>query len=128
RNISALRRLSRSIPITAGSRRGSARSNACRTAAWSALPSAARRFRSSTRRAAVRCARRCSTEASMAEVSLLNATKRYGDVAAIDNVTLTIADGEFVVLLGPTGAGKTTTLRMIAGLEPLDAGSVRIGG
>jgi multiple sugar transport system ATP-binding protein len=64
----------------------------------------------------------------MAEVSLLNATKRYGEVAAIDNVTLTIADGEFVVLLGPTGAGKTTTLRMIAGLEPLDAGSVRIGG
>ncbi|HVY98472.1 MAG TPA: ABC transporter ATP-binding protein [Dongiaceae bacterium] len=64
----------------------------------------------------------------MAEVSLLNATKRFGDVTAVDNVSLTIADGEFVVLLGPTGAGKTTTLRLIAGLEPLDAGSVRIAG
>jgi multiple sugar transport system ATP-binding protein len=64
----------------------------------------------------------------MAEVSLLNATKRFGQATAVDNLTLTIADGEFVVLLGPTGAGKTTTLRLIAGLEQLDAGSVRIGG
>ena len=42
--------------------------------------------------------------------------------------TLDIADGEFVVLLGPTGAGKTTTLRLVAGLETPDAGSVCIGG
>jgi len=64
----------------------------------------------------------------MAEVSLLNATKRFGQATAVDNISLTIADGEFVALLGPTCAGKTTILRLIAGLEPLDAGSVRIGG
>jgi multiple sugar transport system ATP-binding protein len=67
-------------------------------------------------------------EATMAEVALINATKRFGDVTAVGDVSLTIADGEFVVLLGPTGAGKTTTLRLIAGLETLDSGSVRIGG
>ena len=64
----------------------------------------------------------------MAEVALINATKRFGDTTAISDVSLTIADGEFVVLLGPTGAGKTTTLRVIAGLETLDGGTVRIGG
>jgi len=64
----------------------------------------------------------------MAEVVLRNATKKFGGVTAVADVSLTIADGEFVVLLGPTGAGKTTTLRMIAGLEPLDAGSVKIAG
>ena len=47
---------------------------------------------------------------------------------ALDDLTLTIADGEFFVLLGPTGAGKTTTLRLIAGLEKPDAGHVSIGG
>jgi multiple sugar transport system ATP-binding protein len=67
-------------------------------------------------------------EAPMAEVSLVNATKRFGQTTAVDDISLAIADGEFVVLLGPTGAGKTTTLRLIAGLEPLDAGAVRIGG
>jgi multiple sugar transport system ATP-binding protein len=64
----------------------------------------------------------------MAEVALINATKRFGDTTAIGDVSLTIADGEFIVLLGPTGAGKTTTLRVIAGLETLDGGAVRIGG
>jgi multiple sugar transport system ATP-binding protein len=67
-------------------------------------------------------------ESSMAEVALVNATKRFGAVTAIGDVSLTIADGEFVVLLGPTGAGKTTTLRVIAGLETLEEGTVRIGG
>ena len=47
---------------------------------------------------------------------------------AVADLSLTIADGEFVVLLGPTGAGKTTTLRLVAGLERADAGSIRIGG
>jgi multiple sugar transport system ATP-binding protein len=55
-------------------------------------------------------------------------TKRFGDHAAVDDLTLTVADGEFCVLLGPTGAGKTTTLRLIAGLEVPDAGQVMIGG
>jgi multiple sugar transport system ATP-binding protein len=64
----------------------------------------------------------------MAEVRLNRATKRFRQVEAVGDFSLTIADGEFVVLLGPTGAGKTTTLRLIAGLEELDAGSVHIGG
>ena len=64
----------------------------------------------------------------MADVVLHNATKLFGSTTAVDHVDLAIADGEFVVLLGPTGAGKTTTLRLIAGLEHLDAGRVMIGG
>jgi len=64
----------------------------------------------------------------VSEVALQNAVKRFGNVTAVDDISLTVADGEFVVLLGPTGAGKTTTLRLIAGLETLDAGAVRIGG
>ncbi len=47
---------------------------------------------------------------------------------ALKNVSMTIPDGAFVVLLGPTGAGKTTTLRLIAGLDAPDAGDVRIDG
>jgi multiple sugar transport system ATP-binding protein len=64
----------------------------------------------------------------MAEVSLLDVSKRFGAVEAVRGLSLAIADGEFVVLLGPTGAGKTTTLRLIAGLERPDAGSVVIRG
>ena len=64
----------------------------------------------------------------MADVRLAGVTKRFGDVAAIDDLSLDIADGELLVLLGPTGAGKTTTLRMVAGLERPDAGRVEIGG
>jgi len=64
----------------------------------------------------------------MAEAALENVAKRFGDIAAVADLTLTVGDGEFVVLLGPTGAGKTTTLRLVAGLEKPDAGRVRIGG
>jgi len=64
----------------------------------------------------------------MAEVELKGVTRRYGDVTALDNVSLTVPDGAFVVLLGPTGAGKTTTLRMVSGLENPDEGDVLIGG
>ena len=64
----------------------------------------------------------------MADVILHGVTKSFGDKRAVDGLDLTIADGEFVVLLGPTGAGKTTTLRLIAGLERPDAGTVSIGG
>ncbi|WP_430473182.1 ABC transporter ATP-binding protein [Thalassospira lucentensis] len=64
----------------------------------------------------------------MAEVSLTGVTKRFGADAALDNVTMTIPDGSFVVLLGPTGAGKTTTLRMVSGLDKPDAGQIMIGG
>jgi multiple sugar transport system ATP-binding protein len=64
----------------------------------------------------------------MADVSLVDISKRFGVVEAVRNLSLSIADGEFVVLLGPTGAGKTTTLRLIAGLERPDRGSVVIRG
>jgi multiple sugar transport system ATP-binding protein len=64
----------------------------------------------------------------MAEVTLAGISKTFGQTEAVDNVTLTIRDGEFVVLLGPTGAGKTTTLRLIAGLEAPDAGRITIAG
>ncbi|ARP62121.1 ABC transporter ATP-binding protein [Mesorhizobium sp. WSM1497] len=64
----------------------------------------------------------------MAEVHIKNVTKSFGDHVAVDGLDLHIADGEFVVLLGPTGAGKTTTLRLIAGLERPDSGTIEIGG
>ena len=64
----------------------------------------------------------------MAEIALSGVSKRFGDVAATDDVTLRVPDGAFVVLLGPTGAGKTTILRLVAGLETPDMGAVAIGG
>jgi multiple sugar transport system ATP-binding protein len=64
----------------------------------------------------------------MAEVVLENVVKRYGDVVAVNDVSLTINDGEFVSLVGPSGCGKTTTLNMIAGLLELSEGSIYIGG
>ena len=64
----------------------------------------------------------------MSAASLRAATKRFGDTTAVDAVTLDVKDGEFVVLLGPTGAGKTTTLRLFAGLEMPDEGTVTIAG
>jgi multiple sugar transport system ATP-binding protein len=64
----------------------------------------------------------------MADIVLNQVSKTYGDTHAVRGVSLEIHDGEFVVLLGPTGAGKTTTLRLIAGLEKADSGNVMIGG
>lgn len=64
----------------------------------------------------------------MAEITLRGVSKSFKSNHAIKDLDLTIADGEFVVLLGPTGAGKTTTLRLIAGLEVPDSGRVGIGG
>jgi len=54
--------------------------------------------------------------------------KSYGQVAALTDISLEIADGEFIALLGPSGCGKTTLLRIIAGLETQSAGRVLIGG
>src|SRR5882672_4281799 len=76
----------------------------------------------------VHCGAPCMTERSMADVKLSAVTKRFGDVCAVRDLSLDIADGELMVLLGPTGAGKTTTLRTIAGLERPDAGRVSIDG
>jgi multiple sugar transport system ATP-binding protein len=64
----------------------------------------------------------------MAEVRLQQVCKRFGSVAAIRDLDLTIHGGELVVLLGPSGAGKTTTLRLIAGLERVESGNIWIQG
>ncbi len=64
----------------------------------------------------------------MAEVKLEGITKTFDDANALDKVSMTIPDGSFVVLLGPTGAGKTTTLRMVSGLDQPDHGEIFIGG
>ena len=62
-----------------------------------------------------------------ASIRFNDVTKRYGDVAAVDRITFTIAAGTLVTLLGPSGCGKTTTLRLIAGLELPTSGAVTIG-
>jgi multiple sugar transport system ATP-binding protein len=67
-------------------------------------------------------------EPIMADISLRKVTKRFRTVTAVDGLSLDIADGKFTVLLGPTGAGKTTTLRIVAGLEKPDQGEVWIDG
>ncbi len=65
----------------------------------------------------------------MAEIVLNQVTKRFPDGAlAVDKVSMQIADGEFVILVGPSGCGKSTTLNMIAGLEDITEGELRIGG
>ncbi|MER6996797.1 sn-glycerol-3-phosphate ABC transporter ATP-binding protein UgpC [Streptomyces sp. NPDC000410] len=65
----------------------------------------------------------------MAEIVLEGITKRYPDGSvAVRDVDLTVADGEFVILVGPSGCGKSTTLNMIAGLEDITEGTLRIGG
>ena len=64
----------------------------------------------------------------MAAVGLRNVTKRWGAIVAVRDLTLEIADREFIALLGPSGCGKTTTMRMVAGLEELSAGEIKIGG
>src|SRR5690242_4217582 len=66
----------------------------------------------------------------MANVKYLSATRVFskGAPPAVDTLDLDVKDGEFMVLVGPSGSGKSTALRMLAGLEPIDAGSVRIDG
>src|SRR5437764_12882318 len=64
----------------------------------------------------------------MAEVTLAGVTKRYGETVAVRGVDLTVADGEFVTLLRPSGCGKTTTLHMVAGLIAPTAGVITLGG
>ncbi|MGH3645062.1 MAG: ABC transporter ATP-binding protein [Mycobacterium sp.] len=65
----------------------------------------------------------------MAEIVLENVSKSYADgAAAVKDLSITIADGEFIILVGPSGCGKSTTLNMIAGLEDISSGELRIGG
>lgn len=64
----------------------------------------------------------------MAEVSIENVTKYYGQVETLKGLTANIDDGEFVILVGPSGCGKSTLLRSIAGLERIHGGEIRIGG
>ena len=63
----------------------------------------------------------------MASVSYENVSKRWGEVAAVNNLSLDIADKEFMVYVGPSGCGKSTTLRLLAGLEEISDGTIRIG-
>jgi len=63
-----------------------------------------------------------------ATIEFRSVTKRYGEVAAVNEISFDIAAGTLVTLLGPSGCGKTTTLRMIAGLELPTSGTIFIGG
>ncbi len=64
----------------------------------------------------------------MAQIKFQSVTKKFGSNTALDALSLDVADGEFFVLLGPTGAGKTTALRLIAGLDMPDSGTIEIAG
>ncbi len=65
----------------------------------------------------------------MAEIVLDRVTKSYPNGAtAVKDLSITIADGEFIILVGPSGCGKSTTLNMIAGLEDISSGELSIGG
>jgi len=64
----------------------------------------------------------------MSSIALTDVRKRFGDVDAVDGLTLSAASGEIVALLGPSGCGKTTSLRLIAGFERPDGGTIAIGG
>jgi putative spermidine/putrescine transport system ATP-binding protein len=69
-----------------------------------------------------------SATATPAQVELVAVRKEFGDVVAVDDVELTVGDGELFAILGPSGSGKTTALRMIAGFEQPTAGTIRLGG
>ena len=63
-----------------------------------------------------------------ADIRLEDVTKRFAEMTAVDDLTLSIPRGAFYALLGPSGCGKTTTLRMIGGFEEPDAGTIEVGG
>ncbi len=64
----------------------------------------------------------------MSDLTISHVSKAYGQTPVLDDISLTIANDEFVAFLGPSGCGKTTLLRIIAGLETLDAGEIHLGG
>jgi sulfate/thiosulfate transport system ATP-binding protein len=61
-------------------------------------------------------------------IEVRNVSKRFGNFVALDNVSFTVPPGELVALLGPSGGGKTTMLRIIAGLDAADSGTVLLEG
>ena len=63
----------------------------------------------------------------MASIGIDRVSRSFGAVRAVDDVSITIADGEFFTLLGPSGCGKTTLLRMVAGFAELESGEMRFG-
>ena len=67
-------------------------------------------------------------DAAGVDVRLVDLTRRFGEVAAVDSVSLDVGRGEFFTLLGPSGSGKTTTLRLIAGFAIPDAGTIELRG
>ena len=68
------------------------------------------------------------TDTGSAELQVDGVGKRYGEVVALDRVSLQVAQGELLTILGPSGSGKTTLLKVVAGFEVPDRGSVRLGG
>ena len=66
--------------------------------------------------------------ARTAELSVDGVTKRFGEVLALDGVSLAVTEGELLTILGPSGSGKTTLLKVVAGFETPDAGTVRVDG
>jgi spermidine/putrescine transport system ATP-binding protein len=78
--------------------------------------------------AASSAAARDDADAPESDVEIVDVTKRFGDVVAVDHMNLRIAHGEFYSLLGPSGCGKTTTLRMIAGFEQPSEGEIFLAG
>jgi spermidine/putrescine transport system ATP-binding protein len=67
-------------------------------------------------------------DAEQGSVELIDVTKRFADVVAVDRISLAVRPAEFLSLLGPSGCGKTTTLRMLAGFEEPTTGTIRISG
>jgi len=63
-----------------------------------------------------------------AELLIEGVGKRFGDVVALDHVSLSVAQGELLTILGPSGSGKTTLLKVVAGFETPDGGTVKVGG
>src|SRR6185436_16143596 len=70
----------------------------------------------------------CAEGADMGALSLRGIRKRFGEQEVIAGIDLEVQDGEFLVFVGPSGCGKSTMLRLIAGLEEIDAGELQIDG
>ena len=68
------------------------------------------------------------TDSSIPAVRFTHVSRHFGDVRAVDDVSLDIVDGEFFTMLGPSGSGKTTCLRLIAGFEQPTGGSIQLHG